>query len=181
MDKRIAILCVGNVLMRDDGLGPRVAEELLACYQFPEKVEVLDRATMGMALMSDFKRFDLMLVVDAVDNTGKPPGTVVTYLPDDIAPQQAFHGAHDTRLADVLQAAALLGYSPDVHCIGVQAQDASPADFSIGLTAPVLSSLPFVIECILGFLEQHGIRPTLRQYEPRRLKVSNFFMGRSSE
>ncbi len=51
---------------------------------------------------SELKRLDVVLLVDAVDDTGEPPGTLVTFLPEDIAPYEAFHGAHDARFVDVL-------------------------------------------------------------------------------
>jgi hydrogenase maturation protease len=148
--------------MLDEGVGPRVAAELTERYLFPEGVEVLDRGVMGMALLSDLRRFDVVLLVDAVDKTGKSPGTVVTYLPEDIAPYEAFHGAHDTRFVDVLEAAALLGHTPEGHCLGVQIQNASPVEYTIGLTPPVEAALPLLIECVLGFLKQHGMEPRPR-------------------
>jgi hydrogenase maturation protease len=143
--------------MLDEGVGPRVAAELLTNYRFPKTVEVLDRGTMGMALLSDLKRFDAILLVDAVDGTGEPPGTVVTFSPDDIASYEAFHGAHDTRFIDVLEAAALLGYTPEAHCLGVQVGDMSPSEYTIGLTPEVEAAIPFLIECILAFLTQHDV------------------------
>ncbi|MDR3315129.1 MAG: hydrogenase maturation protease [Coriobacteriales bacterium] len=157
--QRIGILCIGNLLMLDEGVGSRVAAELLERYEFPSNVEVLDRGTMGMALLADLKRFDVVLVVDAVDNTGTAPGTVVTFLPEDIAPYQAFHGAHDTRFIDVLEAAALLDYKVEGHCLGVQVENMQPAQLTIGLTPPVEAAVPFLVECVLGFLEQRGCVP----------------------
>jgi hydrogenase maturation protease len=148
--------------MLDEGAGPRVAAELLANYRFPPNVEVLDRGTMGMALLSDLKRFDVILLVDAVDSTGKPPGTVVTFSPEDIAPYEAFHGAHDTRFVDVLEAAALLGYTPEAHCLGVQVGDMCPPEYTIGLTPEVEAAVPFLVECVLGFLAQNGVYPKKR-------------------
>jgi hydrogenase maturation protease len=142
--------------MLDEGVGPYIAQQLLARYEFPPQVEVADRGTMGMALLSDLKRFDIVLVVDAVDNTGEEPGTVVTFLPEEIAPYQAFHGAHDTRFVDVLQAAALMGYTPEGHCLGVQVQNMHPATYTTGLTPPVQAAVPLMISAILGFLTQHG-------------------------
>ncbi|MDR3052894.1 MAG: hydrogenase maturation protease, partial [Coriobacteriales bacterium] len=64
--ERIAVLCIGNILMLDEGVGPRVAHELLERYSLPDTVEVLDRGTMGMSLLGEFKRFHTILVVDAV-------------------------------------------------------------------------------------------------------------------
>jgi hydrogenase maturation protease len=156
---RIGILCVGNILLLDEGFGPRIAKELREGYLFPDNVEVLDSGTMGMSLLSDLKRLDVVLLVDAVDNTGEPPGTVVTFSPEDIAPYEAFHGAHDTRFIDVLQAAALLGYETDGHCLGVQVLNMHPPQHIIGLTEPVEAAVPFTIECVLGFLERYGVKP----------------------
>jgi hydrogenase maturation protease len=154
---KITILCIGNVLMLDEGVGPRIAEELQARYEFPENVKVLDRGTMGMALLSDIRASDVILVVDAVDKTGLPPGTVVRYAPEDIAPYEAFHGAHDIRFIDVLQAAALLGHEPDAACIGVQILNMTPADYQIGLTEPVENSLPLLLFTVLKFLVEQNV------------------------
>jgi hydrogenase maturation protease len=157
--ERVAILCVGNVLLLDEGAGPRVAAELRENHRLPANVEVLDRGTMGMALLADLRRFDVVLLVDAVDSTGHPPGTVLDYLPEDIAPYEAFHGAHDTRFVDVLAAASLLGYEPEAHCLGVQVQDISPPEYQIGLTPAVEAAVPLLVECVLAFLSQRGITP----------------------
>jgi hydrogenase maturation protease len=143
--------------MLDEGVGPRVAAELLANFCFPDNVEVLDRATMGMALLADLKRFDVVLLVDATTATGKPPGTVVTFLPEEMASYEAFHGAHDTRFIDVLEAAALLGFTPEGHCLGIQVKNMSTATYTIGLTPAVEAAIPFAIECVLAFLAQRGV------------------------
>ncbi|MCL2808227.1 MAG: hydrogenase maturation protease [Coriobacteriia bacterium] len=153
MKNKILILCIGNILLMDEGVGSRVAKELLQNHELPKGVQVLDRGCMGMALLSDFKDASKVLVVDAVDNTGYEPGTVVTFKPEDIAPYQAFHGAHDTRLVDVLQALALMGYQPEVDCLGVQVLNMSPQDFHIGLTPPVEAAVDVLVQSCLDYIE----------------------------
>jgi len=138
--------------MLDEGVGPRVAQELNEHHEFPSNVKVLDRGCMGMTLLADLKVADKVLVVDAVDNTGFDPGTVVTFKPEDIAPYQAFHGAHDTRLIDVLQALELLGYKPEVDCLGVQVLNMSPENFCIGLTPPVEAAVPVLVQSCLDYI-----------------------------
>ncbi|MDR2108019.1 MAG: hydrogenase maturation protease, partial [Coriobacteriales bacterium] len=162
-DVRIAVLGIGNVLMLDEGLGPRVVAELNARVEFPPGVEVLDRATMGMALLAEMPAWDVMLVIDAVDNTGLAPGTVLSFAPEDIAAQQVFHGAHDTRFSDVLQAAALLGYQVEGHCLGAQVANMAPADYQIGLTPAVEAALPLLMHAALDFLAQRGVRAVDRK------------------
>ncbi|MDR2713972.1 MAG: hydrogenase maturation protease [Coriobacteriales bacterium] len=155
--QKIAVLCIGNILMLDEGIGPRIAEELMARFVFPACVEVFDKATMGMQLLSEFKAFDIILAVDAVDNTGTPPGTVVRFEPEEIARYNTFHGAHDTRFADVLDAAELLGYRPEGHCLGVQIENMTPAVPTIGLTAAVEAAVPLMLYSVLSFLTERGI------------------------
>ncbi len=138
--------------MLDEGVGPRVAQELEK-QVLPEGVTVLDRGCMGMALLADLERAEKVLVVDAVDKTGLPPGTVVTFKPEDIAPYQAPHGAHDTRLVDVLQALELLGHQPEVDCLGVQIANMYPEGFSIGLTPPVEAAVPLLVQSCLDYIE----------------------------
>lgn len=156
MSARILILCIGNALMLDEGVGPRVAKELMENHELPGGVTVLDRGCMGMALLSDFKSAERVLVVDAVDNTGLEPGTVVTFSPEDIAPYQAFHGAHDTRLVDVLQALELLGHTPQVDCLGVQIYSVAPENYVIGLSPPVEEAVPKLVQSCLDFIEAYA-------------------------
>ncbi|MCL2757296.1 MAG: hydrogenase maturation protease, partial [Coriobacteriia bacterium] len=151
------MLGVGNILKLDEGVGPHVITELIRGYEFPENVLVFDRATMGMQLLSDLNSCGVLLVVDAVDNTGNPPGTVVTFAPEDLARYDTFHGAHDTRLVDVLDAAELLGYRPEAHCLGVQVENMSPADLTIGLTPAVAAAVPLLLYSVLSFLRERGV------------------------
>ena len=156
MTTQVLILCIGNILMLDEGVGPRIAQELNEHHEFPPNVQVLDRGCMGMSLIADFKSADKVLVVDAVDNTGYEPGTIVTFRPEDIAPYQAFHGAHDTKLIDVLQALALLGYEPEVDCLGVQVENMHPENLCIGLTPSVEAAVPTMVQSCLDYIKVMG-------------------------
>ena len=44
------VLGVGNVILRDEGFGVRVAEYLAAHYDFPESVQIVDGGTLGIEL-----------------------------------------------------------------------------------------------------------------------------------
>ena len=155
-EKRIAVLCIGNILMLDEGVGPHVAARLHERFVFPSHVNVRDCAAMGMQLLSEFSSHEVILVVDAVDNSGHPPGTVVRFAPDELARYDTFHGAHDTRFVDVLEAAELLGHRPEGYCLGVQIENMSPAEFTIGLTPAVEAAVPQLMYHVLTFLSEQG-------------------------
>jgi hydrogenase maturation protease len=151
----IIVMGIGNPLMRDEGVGVRVIETLMSDYSFPENVELIDAGTMGMGILNLFQRCDYMLVVDAIDKTGEPAGTVVTLTPEDLAPNQVLHSLHDVRLVDVLQTAALVGTTPEVDCVGVQIADMG--DVSIGLTPAVEAAVPAAVEAVLAILAARGV------------------------
>lgn len=157
----VLVLAVGNQLMRDEGVGPRVAAELWAHYEIPDTVEVMDAGTLGLGMLHVLRDRDYVLIVDAIDGTGYPAGTVVRTSPADFAPNQILHSLHDVRLVDVLQAAELMGIAPEAECVGVQIEDILPPDFSVGLTAAVEGAVPRAVAATLYILAERGIEIAL--------------------
>ena len=80
--QRVAVLCVGNRLMLDDGVGPAVYDELMTSYDIPDNVELLDLGCLSLAMIDRVREFDVILTVDAVDDSGQHAGTVLRYAPD---------------------------------------------------------------------------------------------------
>jgi hydrogenase maturation protease len=154
---RILVLGIGNILMMDEGIGNRIATDLLANYVFPDDVRVMDAGTMGLGMMHLFRGVEFMLVADAVDGTGHPAGTVVRISPDDFAPNQVLHSLHDVRLVDVLNAARMIDIMPEADCIGIQVENMSPPELTIGLTATVEAAVPRAIAAVLYVLEERGV------------------------
>ncbi len=153
--ERITVLGIGNPLVKDEGVGVRVAEILMSALRFPDNVAIIDAGTMGMAILNLFRDCDYMLIVDAVDGTGQPPGTVIRMSPEDIAPNQVRHSLHDTRFIDVLEAAELIGARPEAECIGIQV--AQMSEIEIGLTPEVEAAVPAAVEAVLTVLAERGV------------------------
>ena len=147
--------------MGDEGVGPRVVEWLRSRYEFPEDVEVLDAGTMGFTILNLFADADRVLVIDAVDGTQHPPGTVLRLSPEDLAPNQILHSLHDTRLTDVMGAAHLIGMNPEVTCIGVQVERI--IHWQVELTPVVEASIEPTALAALGILATWGVRPRARK------------------
>lgn len=89
---KIAVFCVGNRLMLDDGIGPAVYDELVEHYEIPEEVDLYDLGCMTMKLLNKVDEYDFIITVDAVDGTDSEPGTVFRYKPEDIARTQDADG-----------------------------------------------------------------------------------------
>ncbi len=148
---RIAVFCVGNLLMLDDGVGPAAFRELQS-YEM-DGVDLYDVGCMSMELVGMVDLYDVIITVDAVDGTESEPGTIFRFSPDDMA-KRAFgsYSLHDLKLSDLFGSAALLGYEAEGVCYGMQVENASPAEATIGLTPRVFERLPDLVDCVLAEL-----------------------------
>ena len=156
---KIAIICVGNELMLDDGLGIEAYRQLCASYEFPEDVRVMCAGCMTMDMVSKGDEYDLRISVDAIGETGEPAGTIFRYTPDDVARRGTPMGSlHELKLADLFDAAALLDYECEGVCIGMQVENGTPSEFIQGLTPTVFDKMPMLVDTILAELVMRGCR-----------------------
>jgi hydrogenase maturation protease len=109
---KILVLGLGNTILQDDGIGVRAIERLLAEYDLPEEVEVLDGGVMGLDLLSRLEDITALLVVDAV-SAGLPPGTPIRLagaaIPTALGQKMSMHQAG---LQDLLAVSAFRGTLP---------------------------------------------------------------------
>ena len=156
-ERTAAVFFVGNRLMLDDGVGPAAYDEILAGYDIPENVTLVDVGCMSLDMLPYVERCDLILTVDAVDGTGDAPGTVYRFEPDAMArhfgPEASLH---DLKLVDLFDAATLLGYEAEGLCLGMQVENPSPAVVTVGLTPKVAAALPLLVETVAGELARLG-------------------------
>lgn len=154
---RIAVFFVGNRLMLDDGVGPAVYDFIHEQYQLPDEVDLFDVGCMSLDMVSKVNDYDLLISVDAVEGTDADPGTVFRYEPFDIARAQgARTSLHDLKLADLFDAASLLGYEAEGLCFGMQVENMEPSEFVVGLTPRVEEQVPFLAETVIAELVRRG-------------------------
>lgn len=158
-----AVFCVGNRLMLDEGVGPAVYDAVLERYDLPDNVQFFDVGCMSLDMLNYVDACDVVLTVDAVDGTGDEPGTVYRFPPDAMARHAgAMQSLHDLKLVDLFDAAALLGYEAEGFCLGMQVENMSPAEYTVGLTPKVHAALPLLVEAVVAELEHRGFPLTMK-------------------
>ena len=80
------MLCLGNEMIADDGVGPAVAAEL---RDHSVDAEVVESCLAGLALLDDLLGVQRLIVVDAVGTGMAPPGTVRVLTEDEVAASPA--------------------------------------------------------------------------------------------
>ena len=151
----ITVLGIGNIVLRDEGFGVRVAEYLGENYFFPEQVRILDGGTLGMELLRFVAGTRRLLILDAIRGD-KAPGTVYRLEKEDVAAHfQSKLSAHEVGIQDILTLLALTGKPvPEVVVLG-----AEPVDFSAGLelSAELSPLVPNLAARALSELKSWGI------------------------
>lgn len=158
---KVRVLGLGNVLMGDDAVGPWVVEELVANWEFPENVEVVDVGTPGLDLVPYVADADTILIVDTVKSVG-PPGRIRVYERGDLLarPAQPRLSPHDPGLTEVLFALTLAGSAPrDVVLIGVVP---GPVEMGVGLSPAARAAVPRAAAMVVERLQSLGVAPRRR-------------------
>ncbi|NWF53589.1 MAG: HyaD/HybD family hydrogenase maturation endopeptidase [Syntrophaceae bacterium] len=158
---KIALIGLGNILMRDEGVGVRAVEALRKKYDFPEEVRLLDGGTLGLDLLHLIEGMDRVLFVDAVD-LKRNPGTIAVIededLPSFLEPKLSLH---HVGLSDLLFASSLLGTRPaEIALVGIQ-----PETMEIGLelSMTVMERFEKLLTVIVEKLREWGLEVKERE------------------
>jgi len=138
---RTAIVGVGNLLMRDDGVGVHVAREL-SDRPLPGAVAVVDAGTSAEAAFA-LGSAERVIVVDAAA-LGGTPGTVYRLTADDAGAAEGLRACHDLGLVGTLRAAAGAD-APEILVLGVEPKEIG---WGVGLSPEVAAAVSTVIEIV---------------------------------
>lgn len=132
--RKIGIIGIGNPLRRDDGIGIILINCLKGQKkELPNCLELVDAGALGMNLLHIFARFDVILLIDAIDFKGAIGESRILTL-DDIRRKhiQFRTSTHETDFLQIVQLSKELNELPDKLLIfGIQPKDTS---YGMGLT-----------------------------------------------
>jgi hydrogenase maturation protease len=156
---RILVLGLGNLLLKDEGVGVHVVQQLQH-RSLGENVEVVDGGTAGLDLLLLEQGLEKVVIIDAVRG-GRSSGTIykTRFRAKEIhnwvqALRQEEGGRislHQVGLIDALVAAEKVGTAPDeIVIIGVEPEQ---IDCGLELTEIVEQKIPQIIDAVLEELK----------------------------
>jgi len=156
----ILVLGVGNLLLRDEGLGIHAIRSLQSRFEVSSNVQVVDGGTAGTSLLDSILGCDHLIVADAA-HMQSPVGTVARLAGDDLSVCFAEkQSAHDWGLCEILLQARLLGHEPKVVVIAAQPADIESWDME--LTPELSAKLPEVVDYLVEEIVLAGGQVTPR-------------------
>ncbi|HAV10199.1 MAG TPA: hypothetical protein DCX22_01070 [Dehalococcoidia bacterium] len=148
---RTIVLGLGNPILSDDGIGPRVIYDLQKQIDDPDIV-LLEASLAGMDLMEMLVGYDRAIIIDAM-RTGGQPGTIYQLTPEDFPTQRTdLTSQHQLGLLQALQLGKELSQPmPErIAIIAVEAEDIYT--FSEEMTPSVKQAVPQVVGMVLSDL-----------------------------
>jgi len=138
---KILILGVGNLILKDDGFGVHLVNELQNT-EFPDNVTLLEAGTVSHQLIPLLHEIDHLIVIDVVE-AGDTPGSIFRFTPEDMQfTSDRMVSLHQISLIDVLRMTELTGRRPATVIIGVQPKDV--ATWSLELSEELKAVIPKV-------------------------------------
>jgi len=143
--KNVAVVGVGNLLMKDEGVGVHILE-YLAKKGIPENVSLFDAGTAFSEIISEMEGYEKLIIVDAVHGGGKP-GTVYCFEIEDVQTRKGFFlSLHDVGVIEALQMERLIGKIPErIIFMGIEPFKVEPG---MELSPEIMAGMEKLLEMI---------------------------------
>jgi len=129
MGKKIAI-GIGNYLMQDDGIGPKVMEQI-CLRELDQDFEAEDIATDALRLFRHFNdETEKIVIVDSAF-MGQEPGTVMVFSPDQIQTRNKYQpiSTHEGDILNLINLGKMLNLPiPKIKIVAVEPEQVDAGD-----------------------------------------------------
>lgn len=146
----IVVLCIGNLLLSDEGVGVHVAHKLME-MNLPKGVSVVEGGTDGFRLLNIITEADRLIVVDAIKG-GAAPGSIYRFEINEVknCPSGFKTSVHQIGILEVINMSGLIGKTPHTTVIGVEPKS---FEMSMELSPEIKEKIPRIIEFVLNELK----------------------------
>lgn len=151
---KILVLGVGNLILRDDGVGVHVVNELKKQIQHPN-IDLEEAITGGMNLLDLLLGYDKAIIIDAVKSDDSKNGEVRRI---DIGDFNTMHSCnpHDVSLIEAIEMAKKLGEDripKEIIIIGIM-MEKIPCEFGEDLSENIAAAVPKAVRLTLDEIEK---------------------------
>jgi hydrogenase maturation protease len=153
---RIAIVGIGNILQKDDGIGVTLIKYLEAAYTFPSYIHLIDGGTSGVPLQAQIMKKDVLIIIDAL-TVSDIPGSVHVLTGHSVLSQSPNLklSPHQISFFDLLQFMELQQIGPkELIIIGIVPENVGSG---VDLSKPVEKSIEIAANQIIDLMKQRGV------------------------
>jgi hydrogenase maturation protease len=152
---RTVVLCLGNDLLADDGIGMLAADRLR--HELPGSAEVISTTQSGLALLDHLIGYDRAIIIDAIHTGNQPAGKIRRLAQNDLKNAYA-PSPHYAGLPEMFAIAHSLSlkFPPQVDLLAIEVADTQ----TIGgvVSDQVMASLDTLVKEVEAILESNTTR-----------------------
>lgn len=143
--KKTLILGLGNNILTDDMIGPRLVCDLAQMIDDPN-VQFDTACCGGLEIMEYIKGYEKVVFIDAIRTWDGKPGDVYYFIPPDFRETSHLSSLHDVSFLTALKLGNTLnlGLPDDLHIIAVEIIE--DMEFSEEFTPPLKEKYPGILK-----------------------------------
>lgn len=152
-NKKILILGLGNEILSDDGIGPRLVKDL-AEKNSEENIEFTTSCCGGLEIMECIHGYTRVIFIDAIRTLNGNPGNIFHFVPSDFRETSNLSNLHDVNFITALHLGKILELDlpSDLHIIAVEIIE--DREFSSSLTPALSRIYPEILEKVECWIRQ---------------------------
>ncbi|MCX7817029.1 MAG: HyaD/HybD family hydrogenase maturation endopeptidase [Syntrophales bacterium] len=158
--KRITILGLGNVILKDDGFGVHFVKWFEQRWSLPKGVEIIEGGVMAYALLDPICNCENLIVIDAL-KVDDEPGSIYRFTLAELEPRlPPPTSAHEVQFLDVLCKAEMLGEAPTVIFLCIVPVNIH--EMGMDMSPLMWEKFPQMEELLLKELARYEVYPVRR-------------------
>jgi len=149
--EKILILGIGNDILKDDGIGPKLVKDLQK-ETVPEGISFKTSSMGGLEILELIREYHTVLILDAIKTKEGMPGDVYYFRPEDFHETMHLSNLHDVNFITALELAKKIKLSiPEtIHIIAVEIME--DLEFGRSLTPELEKRYPEILGKVHEFL-----------------------------
>jgi hydrogenase maturation protease len=150
---KILFLGLGNEILSDDGIGPRLVKDLAKKNQ-GENIDFATSSCGGLEIMECIHGYKKVIFIDAIRTLNGKPGNIFHFIPSDFRETSNLSNLHDVNFITALHLGNVLDLDlpSDLHIIAVEIIE--DREFSEKLTPALDKMYPEILEKVTSLTLQ---------------------------
>ena len=119
--KKTLVLGIGNDILTDDGIGPKIINDLKILERSPELI--FESTTLGgLEILEIIKDYERVIIIDAIRTQDGQPGKIYFFTPADFKETLHLSNLHDINFLTALELGKKLGIPmpEEIHIIAIE-------------------------------------------------------------
>ncbi len=154
--KKVAVIGVGNILLKDEGIGIYAAKYIAENFLFLPSVNIIDGGTLGFKLIGYFQNYDKVIIMDTI-STDDVAGSIYD-IPSKVLMGMGKYRrtAHEVEVVEMLEICSTAETMAEVNVIGIVPEDIRSVE--INLTDELKNHFHVFVRTAVNQIEKTGFK-----------------------